>query len=55
MTNGKLIRRLVDDEPFVVRCGELLTNEQILDLRRAIWCAWRSGPRPPARRYGQLA
>ncbi|HEX5596656.1 MAG TPA: glycoside hydrolase family 65 protein [Micromonosporaceae bacterium] len=33
VTNGKLIRLLVDDEPFDVRYGELLSHERVLDLR----------------------
>ena len=33
VTNGKLIRLLVDDEPFDVRYGELLRHERVLDLR----------------------
>ncbi|MFB6392923.1 glycoside hydrolase family 65 protein [Polymorphospora lycopeni] len=33
ITNGKLIRLLVDDEPFDVRYGELLAHERVLDLR----------------------
>src|SRR3989442_957164 len=33
VTNGKLIRLLVDDEPFDARYGTLLTHERILDLR----------------------
>ncbi|WP_229402623.1 glycoside hydrolase family 65 protein [Micromonospora okii] len=33
VTNGKLIRLLVDDEPLDVRYGELLHHERILDLR----------------------
>ena len=33
VTNGKLIRLLVDDEPFDVRYGELLAHERTLDLR----------------------
>src|SRR5450631_1158652 len=33
VTNGKLIRLLVDDEPFDVRYGKLRTHERILDLR----------------------
>nr|MDT0660209.1 glycoside hydrolase family 65 protein [Micromonospora sp. DSM 115978] len=33
VTNGKLIRLLVDDEPFDVRYGELLAHERVLDLR----------------------
>jgi alpha,alpha-trehalose phosphorylase len=33
VTNGKLIRLLVDDEPFDVRYGRLLAHERMLDLR----------------------
>jgi alpha,alpha-trehalose phosphorylase len=33
VTNGKLIRLLVDDEPFDVRYGTLLAHERVLDLR----------------------
>ena len=33
VTNGKLIRLLVDDEPFDVRYGTLVSHERILDLR----------------------
>jgi alpha,alpha-trehalose phosphorylase len=33
VTNGKLLRLLVNDEPFDVRYGDLLTHERILDLR----------------------
>ncbi|WP_327023131.1 glycoside hydrolase family 65 protein [Micromonospora sp. NBC_01739] len=33
VTNGKLIRLLVDDEPLDVRYGDLLAHERILDLR----------------------
>ncbi|GIG90788.1 glycoside hydrolase family 65 protein [Plantactinospora endophytica] len=33
VTNGKPIRLLVDDEPFDVRYGELLSHERVLDLR----------------------
>ncbi len=33
VTNGKIIRLLVDDEPFDVRYGELLEHERTLDLR----------------------
>ncbi len=43
VTNGKLIRLLVDDEPFDVRYGQLLRHERVLDFqagtltRRADW------------------
>jgi alpha,alpha-trehalose phosphorylase len=33
VTNGKLIRLLVDDEPFDVRYGRLRDHERVLDLR----------------------
>jgi alpha,alpha-trehalose phosphorylase len=33
VTNGKLIRLLVDDTPFDVRYGQLLSHERVLDLR----------------------
>ena len=33
VTNGKLLRLLVDDEPFDVRYGELLQHERTLDMR----------------------
>ncbi|MEU8269427.1 glycosyl hydrolase family 65 protein [Sphaerisporangium sp. NPDC049002] len=33
VTNGKLIRLLVDDEPFDVRYGRLHDHERVLDLR----------------------
>jgi alpha,alpha-trehalose phosphorylase len=33
VTNGKVMRLLVDDEPFDVRYGELLAHERLLDLR----------------------
>src|SRR5215468_11049784 len=33
VTNGKPMRLLVDDEPFDVRYGELLSHERVLDLR----------------------
>ena len=33
VTNGKLIRLLVDDEPFDVRYGQLHAHERVLDMR----------------------
>jgi alpha,alpha-trehalose phosphorylase len=33
VTNGKVIRLLVDDEPFDVRYGHLRSHERVLDLR----------------------
>ncbi len=45
VTNGKLIRLLVDDEPFDVRYGELLEHRRTLDLRAGVLrreVHWRS-------------
>ena len=36
ITNGKLVRLLVDDEPFDVRYGELRSHERVLDLREGV-------------------
>jgi len=44
-TNGKLIRLLVDDEPFDIRYGELLAHTRSLDLREGVLrrhVRWRS-------------
>jgi alpha,alpha-trehalose phosphorylase len=49
VTNGKLIRLLVDDEPFDVRYGQLKAHDRVLDFRAGLlrrtaeWCS-------PARR-----
>jgi alpha,alpha-trehalose phosphorylase len=45
VTNGKIIRLLVDDEPFDVRYGKLLAHERELDLRAGVLrrrVDWRS-------------
>jgi len=45
VTNGKVLRLLVDDEPFDVRYGELLEHERFLDLRSGTLsrrARWRS-------------
>ena len=45
VTNGKIIRLLVDDEPFDVRYGDLLSHERELDLRGGVLhrrVEWRS-------------
>jgi alpha,alpha-trehalose phosphorylase len=45
VTNGKLIRLLVDDEPLDVRYGELLAHDRELDLRAGALrrhLTWRS-------------
>jgi len=36
VTNGKVIRLLVDDEPFDVRYGKLVRHERVLDLRDGV-------------------
>ncbi len=36
VTNGKIIRLLVDDEPFDIRYGELHRHERVLDLRAGV-------------------
>jgi alpha,alpha-trehalose phosphorylase len=45
VTNGKIIRLLVDDEPFDVRFGELKSHERVLDFRAGVLerrAEWRS-------------
>jgi alpha,alpha-trehalose phosphorylase len=46
VTNGKIIRLLVDDEPFDVRYGQLLAHERVLDLRAGLLASRRPGPDP---------
>ena len=36
VTNGKIIRLLVDDEPFDIRYGRLQSHERVLDLRAGV-------------------
>jgi alpha,alpha-trehalose phosphorylase len=51
-TNGKIVRLLVDDEPFDVRYGELLAHERALDLRAGVLrrrAEWRSPAGTPVR------
>ncbi len=36
VTNGKLIRLLVEDEPFDLRYGTLISHERVLDLRAGV-------------------
>jgi alpha,alpha-trehalose phosphorylase len=36
VTNGKLLRLLVEDEPFDLRYGTLLSHERVLDLRAGV-------------------
>jgi alpha,alpha-trehalose phosphorylase len=45
VTNGKVLRLLVDDEPFDLRYGRLVSHERTLDLRRGVLervCEWVS-------------
>ncbi|MEV7289671.1 glycosyl hydrolase family 65 protein [Streptomyces sp. NPDC093252] len=45
VTNGKVVRLLVDDEPFDLRYGTLVRHERTLDLRRGVLeriCDWTS-------------
>jgi trehalose/maltose hydrolase-like predicted phosphorylase len=45
VTNGKIMRLLVDDEPFDVRFGELRSHERLLDFRAGVLrrrAEWRS-------------
>ncbi len=52
VTNGKIIRLLVDDEPFDVRYGELRAHERVLDLRAGLLrrsVEWVSPTRRPVR------
>ncbi|HTY97042.1 MAG TPA: family 65 glycosyl hydrolase, partial [Solirubrobacteraceae bacterium] len=36
VTNGKVLRLLVEDEPFDIRYGTLLAHERVLDLRAGV-------------------
>jgi alpha,alpha-trehalose phosphorylase len=36
VTDGKIIRLLVDDEPFDLRYGKLLSHERVLDLKAGV-------------------
>jgi len=36
VTNGKIIRLLVDDEPFDCRYGNLISHERVLDLKAGV-------------------
>lgn len=45
VTNGKIVRLLVDDEPFDLRYGRLRSHERVLDLRTGLLtrtCEWTS-------------
>ncbi len=36
VTNGKIVRLLVEDEPFDIRYGQLRSHERVLDLRAGV-------------------
>jgi alpha,alpha-trehalose phosphorylase len=45
VTNGKIVRLLVEDEPFDLRYGQLLSHERVLDMREGVLrrsVEWRS-------------
>ena len=50
VTNGKLIRLLVDDAPFDVRFGRLLEHERALDLRAGTLARYADWESPAGRR-----
>jgi alpha,alpha-trehalose phosphorylase len=50
VTNGKIIRLLVEDEPFDVRYGELRSHERVLDLRAGLLRRATEWVSPTARR-----
>jgi alpha,alpha-trehalose phosphorylase len=52
VTNGKLIRLFVDDEPFDVRYGELLWHERLLDFRAGVLTRRVEWVSPAGRRVG---
>jgi alpha,alpha-trehalose phosphorylase len=52
VTNGKIIRLLVDDEPFDVRYGQLRKHERVLDFRAGVLrreAEWESPARQAVR------
>jgi alpha,alpha-trehalose phosphorylase len=54
VTNGKIIRLLVDDEPFDIRYGRVLSHQRVLDLRAGVLrreTEWES----PARRRVRIS
>jgi alpha,alpha-trehalose phosphorylase len=52
VTNGKLFRLLVDDEPFDVRYGELLGHDRVLDFRAGTLTRTAEWKSPAQRRVG---
>lgn len=50
VTNGKIIRLFVEDEPFDVRYGKLISHERCLDLKAGTLVRDAHWASPPARR-----
>src|SRR2546425_5898886 len=46
VTNGKIIRLLVDDEPFDIRYGDLISHERVLDLKAGVLARTVDGKSP---------
>ncbi len=49
VANGKVIRLLVDDEPFDVRYGSLEQHERVLDMRAGTLCRYAKWTSPAGR------
>ena len=54
VTNGKIIRLLVDDEPFDIRYGILHSHERILDMQAGTLTRQSTGLPPPGPGQGDL-
>jgi alpha,alpha-trehalose phosphorylase len=52
VTNGKIIRLVVDDEPFDVRYGELVSHERVLDMRAGLLRRTAEWVSPTGKRVG---
>ncbi len=50
VTNGKIIRLLVEDEPFDLRYGTLISHERVLDLRAGVLTRTAEWVSPTGRR-----
>src|SRR5438270_13886147 len=50
VTNGKIIRLLVDDEPFDIRYGQLRSHERVLDFRGGVLRSETEWESPTGRR-----
>ncbi|HYL52842.1 MAG TPA: hypothetical protein VEZ15_12790, partial [Acidimicrobiia bacterium] len=55
VTNGKLMRLLIDDEPFDVRYGEVHAHERLLDFRAGTLSRQASPRRVRSRRHQPAA